>query len=205
MNSVRYLRPALPLAAVLLCGLLTSCSGGSGSPSPSPSPAARAAKASPKPTAKTAMRTTAPSQLCTVLDLATARKVLTGLRYSPEVSPNKGAAPDACSYATGDGKTLLSLSPTTRPYATELTMTHSLIRNPAASGMRDVQVQEISGLGQAAFKESAYAIQQRQTITWVVWRSGSKSWVLSLAQITATDSPSRLVPVAQQIAPRLPR
>lgn len=125
--------------------------------------------------------------------------------YSPQVAPGQGTAPDECSYATTDGTSVLVLAPTSRPYETEVSMTHSLLRDPAASGMSNVKVQELSGLGQAAFLESAYAVQQQQTITWLVWRSGSHSWVLSLAEVTATSAPGRLVPVAQQITAQLPR
>jgi hypothetical protein len=69
--------------------------------------------------------------------------------------------------------------------------------------MSNVKVRELSGLGQAAFLESAYAVQQ-QTITWLVWLSGSHTWVLSLAEVTPTDAPGRLLPVTQQLTPQLP-
>ena len=195
MNPTRHLRPVKPLAIALLCGLLAACTGGGSSSAKSSS----AATASPSKTAL-AMKTAAASPLCAVLDLTTAGEVLTSPQYSPELEPAKGTAPNECSYATSGGQSLLSFAPTSRPYATEVAAVHSVLKDPAASGMSSVRIQDVSGLGQAAFEESAYMTQAQQTLTWVVWRSGTRTWVLSLAQITATDAPSRLLSVAKQIS-----
>ncbi|WNM35770.1 hypothetical protein RKE30_38140 [Streptomyces sp. Li-HN-5-11] len=191
--SRRFLRAAVPL---LLGGLLTSCTGSSRSAGANPS----AVPPAPTPAA---VKTAVPSRLCAALDLTTARKVLADLQHSPQVAPQQGAAPDACSYATSSGEVVLTLSPASRPYATELAVAHKVAGDLASSGMRDVRVKKITGLGRAAFEETGYLTEQH--MTYVIWLSGTRSWVLGLAEAVKTDASSQLVPVAQQIAPRLPR
>ena len=93
----------------------------------------------------------------------------------------------------------------TRSYDEELALARTLVRDPASSGMRDVRLTEVAGIGQAAFSESGYVLQQQQNIAYVVWRSGSRAWVLTLAEAARTGNSSRLGSVAKQIDPRLPR
>jgi hypothetical protein len=209
MNLSSFRRAAVPAAGAVLCGLLASCTSGSGSPAAGPTGVASAtpvATASPTASASVSptMKTAPPSQLCTVLDLAAARKVLADLRLAPQVDPNTGKAPEACSYASGDGLTMLTLTPATRSYDVELSLAHGLVRAPGAAGMRNVQVKETAGLGQAAFSEAGYLVQQRQNITYVVWRSRSRTWVLTLAEAGEPKNAGRVVPLARQISPRLP-
>lgn len=209
MNLRRFPRAALPaVAGVALCGLLTSCTGDNASPatdsvqqpaaSPTPAPSASAS-------ASASVKTLPKSRLCTALDLTAARKVRAELHPAPQVGPNKGTAPDGCTYATADGTALLTLTPTTRSYDAELAAAHSLVRDPSSAGMRDVHVTEVPGLGQAAFSERGYVVQQAQNIAYLVWRDGSRSWVLTLAETDGTKGTDQLVPLAREITPRLPR
>lgn len=206
MNPRRLSRTALAAAGTVLCALLTSCSGGDTATTAAPqSPAPQVATASPAPTATPKVKTAPSSQLCAVLDLTAARTVRTDLRSSPRVAPNKGKATDACSYAAADGTALLTLNPGARSYDKERSAAHSLVGDPASAGMSGVRVDEVAGLGQAAFGESGHLVQQKQDIAYVVWRSNSRVWVLTLAEAGGVKGADRLVPLARRIAPRLPR
>lgn len=78
------------------------------------------------------------------------------------------AAADSCSYASGDGRTLLTLAPSIRSYAAEASASHSLVSDPASAGMRDVKVSEVTGLGQGAFSETTQVLQPQQNVAYVV-------------------------------------
>ncbi|WP_369171269.1 hypothetical protein AB5J49_26700 [Streptomyces sp. R28] len=212
MHPRRLPRTVLPAAAALLCGLLASCSSGSASPAAagtSPTGAAQVTTVSPDPAATPSVnsspKTLPPSRLCAVLDRSAARQVLTDPKQAPRVAPNKGTAPDSCSYTSGDGTAMLTLNPSTRSYAAELSAAHSLVRDPASAGMRDVKVTEVDGLGQGAFSETTQVLRPRQNVAYVVWRAGSRTWVLTLAETAGAKGADRLVSLARQITPRLPR
>ncbi|MFF4356984.1 hypothetical protein [Streptomyces sp. NPDC001604] len=203
----RLSRTALPAAAAVLCGLLTSCSTGSASPvaaSAPPSRAAQGTSSSPAPTVDSSPKTLPPSRLCRVLDESAARLVLTAPKQAPRVAPNKGTAPDSCSYASGDGTAMLTLNPSARSYEAEVSASHNLVRDPASAGMRDVKATEVTGLGQGAFRETAQVLQPPQNVAYVVWRAGSRTWVLTLAETAGATDADRLVSLARQITPRLP-
>ncbi|PIM73060.1 hypothetical protein CTU88_04405 [Streptomyces sp. JV178] len=161
---------------------------------------------SPDPTGSPSVRTLPPSRLCTVLDRSAARQVLTGPRQAPRVAPAKGTAPESCSYTSGDGSAMLTLNPATRSYAAERSAAHSLVLDPEPAGMRGVQITAVDGLGQAAFRESAQVVNPAQNVTFVVWRSGSRTWVLTLAEPRGRTTPGAdsLVELARRITPRLP-
>ncbi|KOV64375.1 hypothetical protein ADL01_27905 [Streptomyces sp. NRRL WC-3618] len=214
----RLSRAALPAATAVLCGLLASCSGSGSSTSPaavtsptaSPSTATSTAgqvttvSPSAAPSAAASVRTLPPSRLCAVLDEAAARLVLTDPLPAPRVAPGKGTAPDSCSYASGDRTALLTLSPSTRSYDAERAASRSLVGDPASAGMRDVKVTEVTGLGQAAFSETTEVLQPPQSVDFVVWKAGSRVWVLTLAQPAgAKDGADGLVTLARRITPRL--
>ncbi|NUP42999.1 MAG: hypothetical protein HOY76_39775 [Streptomyces sp.] len=204
----RLPRTALPAAAALLCALLASCSSGSGSAGASPTGAAATASVSPgpalTPSVTSSPKTLPPSRLCTVLDESTARQVLTAPKQAPRVAPGSGTALDSCSYASGDGSALLTLNPSARSYDAEVSASHNLVRDPASAGMRDVKVTEVTGLGQGAFRETVQVLQPPQNVAYVVWRAGSKTWVLTLAETEGATDADRLVSLARQITPRLP-
>lgn len=202
---------ALPAAAALLCALLASCSPGSASPAAagaSPSGASRVTTASPgpavTPSVTSSPKTLPPSRLCSVLDRSTARRVLTEPKQAPRVAPGNGTAEDSCSYASGGGSALLTLNPSTRSYEAEVAASRNLVRDPASAGMRDVKVTEVTGLGQGAFRETVHVLQPPQSVAYVVWRAGSRAWVLTLADTAGTADADRLVSLARQITPRLP-
>ncbi|WP_405767619.1 hypothetical protein [Streptomyces sp. NBC_01538] len=210
----RLSRAALPAATAVLCGLLVSCSGSSSSTSPaavtsptaSPSSAGQVTTVSPSavPSAAASVRTLPPSRLCAVLDRTAARLVLTDPLPAPRVAPGKGTAPDSCSYASGDRTALLTLTPSTRSYDAERAASRSLVGDPASAGMRDVKVTEVTGLGQAAFSETTEVLQPPQSVDFVVWKAGSRVWVLTLAQPAgAKDGADGLVTLARRITPRL--
>ncbi|WP_031475557.1 hypothetical protein [Streptomyces bicolor] len=206
MNLRRSVRAALPATAVALCALLTSCTSDNASSAPDP---AQHSAASPTPVSapSPSVRTLPPSRLCTAFDLTAARKVRPDLQPATQVDPNKGTAPDVCSYANADGTALLSLTPATRSYDAELSAAHSLVKDPSSAGMRDVRVTEVSGLGQAAFSERGYVVEQAQNIAFLVWRNGARVWVLTLAETGGSNGSKgtdQLVPLARQITPRLP-
>ena len=200
-----------PAAVALLCALLASCSSGSTSPAASgasPAGAAQATTVSPgpavAPSVTSSPKTLPPSRLCAVLDRSAARQVLTDPRLVPRVAPGKGTAPDSCSYVSGNGMNLLTLNPSARSYDAEVSASHSLVRDPASAGMRDVKATAVTGLGQSAFRETAVVLQPRQNVAYVVWRAGSKTWVLTLAETGGAKAADRLVSLARQITPRLP-
>ncbi|QNP75209.1 hypothetical protein IAG44_41265 [Streptomyces roseirectus] len=171
---------ALPAAVAVLCGLLASCAGAAPS---------------------AADRVTAPSasRLCDVLDAATARQVLT----APVPAPR--AALDSCSYASADRTSLLTLSSSSRSYDAEVTAARGLAGDPASAGMRVVRSAEVTGLGQAAFSETAEVFQPPQRVALVVWRASSRVWVLTLARpADGRDDAERLVRVARRLDARLP-
>ncbi|NUR03724.1 MAG: hypothetical protein HOY79_46605 [Streptomyces sp.] len=207
----RLPRTALPAAAALLCAVLASCSSGSASPAAagaSPAGAAQVKTVSPGPAATPSVtsspRTLPPSHLCTVLDHSAARQVLTDPKQAPRLAPGTGTALDSCSYASGDGTALLTLNPSARSYDAEVSASHNLVRDPASAGMRDVKVTEVHGLGQGAFRETVQVLQPQQNVAYVVWRAGSKTWVLTLAETDKATDADRLVSLARQITPRLP-
>lgn len=200
---MRHLRFAATATCAVLCGLLTACAGGSPAPvagSTTPAPAV-SPSAEPSPSVKIAPT----SALCAALDLSAAQTVSASLQASPRVAANQGDTPDACSYASADGSALLTLAPAMRSYDEELALARTLVRDPASSGMRDVRVQEVAGIGQAAFSESGYVLQQQQNLAYVVWRSGSRAWVLTLADAAHAGDLGRLGSVAKQIGQRLPQ
>ncbi|WP_225097457.1 hypothetical protein [Streptomyces sp. CoH27] len=207
MHPRRLPRTALPAAAAILCGLLASCSTGSASPAAggtSPARAPQVSSVSLAPTVNSSPKTLPPSRLCTVLDQSAAGLVLTAPKQAPRVAPNKGTAEDSCSYASGDGAALLTLNPSARSYETEISAAHSLVRDPASAGMSDVKVTEVDGLGQGAFSESAEVLQPRQSVAYVVWRAGSRTWVLTLALPAGSEGGVvQLVPLARKLTPRL--
>ncbi|WP_327404577.1 hypothetical protein OG194_33895 [Streptomyces sp. NBC_01288] len=179
----RLFRAAAGSLTVLACGLLAACDSTAHA---TPSAAATAAIAAPSPTPS--VKTLPPSQLCTVLTAGVARRIVPDARLAARVSPNKGAAPDVCDYTSADGRSTLSLTPASRTYAAELSAAHNLAANPSSAGMRDVQVDAVSGLGRQAFRETAYQTQAKQQLTFVVWKAGSRNWVLTYA--TAANTPS---------------
>ncbi|MEV6948946.1 hypothetical protein AB0N07_44955 [Streptomyces sp. NPDC051172] len=207
----RLPRTAAAAAVALLCAVLASCSSGSASPAAagaSPTGAAPVTTVSPGPAATPSVtsspKTLPASRLCTVLDGATARRVLTAPKQAPRVAPGNGTALDSCSYASGDGSALLTLNPSARSYDAEVSASHNLVRDPASAGMRDVKVTEVTGLGQGAFRETVQVLQPPQNVAYVVWRGGSRTWVLTLAETAGATDADRLVSLARQITPRLP-
>ncbi|SHI17634.1 hypothetical protein [Streptomyces sp. 3214.6] len=209
----RLPRTALPTAAAVLCGLLASCSTGSASPTAagaSPTGTGQVTTISPDPAVTPSVtsspKTLPPSRLCTALDQSAARQVLTDPQQAPRVAPNKGTAPDSCSYTSGDQTAMLTLNPSARSYDAELSAAHSLVRDPASAGMRDVKVTELTGLGQGAFSETVQVVRPKQNVTYVVWRAASKTWVLTLADTDSSKAQGTdgLVEVARRVTPQLP-
>ncbi|WP_033284242.1 hypothetical protein [Streptomyces sp. NRRL F-525] len=199
----RLFRAAAGSLTVLACGLLAACDSTAHS-----TPAAAAATSAPSPTPS--MKTLPPSKLCTVLTKGVAERLITDARLAARVSPNKGAAPDVCDYTSADGRSTLSLTPASRTYAAELSAAHNLAANPTSAGMRDVRVDTVDAVGRQAFRETAYQTQAKQQLTFVVWNTGSRNWVVTLA----TDAPSETTPttaphdtvvqVARSITGKLP-
>lgn len=212
MNPRRLPRAVLPAAAAVLCALLASCSSGSASPaSPAPpSAASQVSTVSPAPSVSPSAKTLPPSRLCSAFDKSAARQVLTDPKQASRVAPGKGEAPDSCGYTSGDGSAMLTLTPSARSYAAELSAAHSLVRDPVAAGMRDVKVTEVDGLGQAAFRETAQVIKPPQDVAFVVWRAGSRTWVLTLAESRSSSGSGKaqdtdaLLESARRLTPRLP-
>lgn len=203
--NLRYSRRAVVQASgVILCGVLTGCTGGGERPAAAPEPTTITSP-TPEASAPPSVKTAPTSKLCEILDLATAQSISANLRFAPLVAPDQGTAADACTYAADDGTSVLSLGPTSRPYETELEMARGLVRDPASGGMGSARVEPVTGLGQEAFSESVVVLEPRQNVTYVIWRSGSATWVLSLAEVDKTDFADRLVPAAQRFSPRLPQ
>ncbi|WP_030595647.1 hypothetical protein [Streptomyces fulvoviolaceus] len=204
----RLLRAAAGSATVLAFGLLTACSATTHStPSAADGTTAPTAGASPAGS----MKTLPPSRLCTTaLTTGAAQQLIADPRLQTRLSPNKGDAPDGCSYAAADGQSTLALTPASRAYKAELSAAHALSADPASAGMRDVRVDPVSDLGRQAFRETSYQIQARQHITFVVWNSGTRTWVLTFATTAdtsatpATVSDDKVVQVARSITAKLP-
>ncbi|TDB71318.1 hypothetical protein [Micromonospora sp. KC721] len=159
--------------------------------------------------APAAGRTYPPSPLCHALDLAAAQRISPSLKFSAQLMPQQGEAPDACSYAADDGTLLLSLASTSRPYETEVEIAAGLVRDPKASQMKSASVRPLESLGVGAFAEVQVPEGPPQTVTFVVWQPSHhvhRGWVLSLAQAgtTTADHSAELFRLAQSIHLRLP-
>lgn len=203
--SLRLFPPAIvPMIGAILAVLLTSCANESPATVPTTAPTTTASRV-PEEAGPPSVRTLPPSSLCLAFDLAAAQTVSANLRFTPQAGTDQGAAADACTYTNEDGTAVLSLAPATRPYDTELALAHDVERDPGSSGMTGVRVETVTGLGQAAFSETGVVVKPQQNITYVVWRSGSRAWVLSLAEVEKTDLTGRVAPLARQISPRLPQ
>ncbi|MET7567973.1 hypothetical protein ABZT04_05640 [Streptomyces sp. NPDC005492] len=187
----RPLRAAVAgsITVIAALGLLTACGS-----------TTHSAKAVPAGSVKTA----APSPLCTALTPAAAERLIADARATIQAAPDKGRAPDVCGYAAADGTATLSLSPASRAYDTELSAAHDLRAHPSSAGMRDVGVDPVDDLGRHAFRETAYQIQARQHLTFVVWTTGARTWVLTLGTATSTASHDKVVQVARSITAKLP-
>lgn len=201
----RLLRAAAGSLTVLACGLLAACDGTAHS---TPS-AAAGTTAAPSPTPS--MKTLPPSQLCTVLMVSIAERIVPDARLAARVSPNKGTAPDVCDYTSADGRSTLSLTPASRTYAAEVSAAHDLAAHPSSAAMSDVRVDTVSGLGRQAFRETAYQTQAKQRLTFVVWNTGTRDWVLTLATVTPTPTSPTTAPdtdtvvrAARSITAKLP-
>ncbi|KPI05884.1 hypothetical protein OK074_4374 [Actinobacteria bacterium OK074] len=210
----RLFRAVAGSVTVLAFGLLTACSGGTTHSTQSAAggttPSAAAIAPTPTPTPTASLKTLPPSHLCTALTTGAAKQLIADARLMPRVSPNKGAAPEMCSYADAVGKSTLSLTSSSRTYATELSAAHNLSADPGSAGMRDVRVTTVGDLGGRAFRETAYQVQAQQSITFVVWNVGTRTWVLTFATTasgtTTADSTSgdKVVQVARAITAKLP-
>lgn len=130
------------------------------------------------------MKTLPPSRLCAVLSADAARRLVPGARFTAQVAPDQGSAPDVCTYASADAS--VSLTPATRPYAAELAAAHSLRADPAPAQMSGVTVDEVTGLGKRAFRETAFQTETRQRVTFTVWEAGARAWVLTYAVAVGT-------------------
>jgi hypothetical protein len=199
MKVRRLSRAAAGSITVIAFGLLTACSTTTHS-----TPAASAG------TAAASVKTAPPSRLCTALTAAAAKQLIADARPTAQISPDKGDAPDVCGYAAADGQSMLSLTPATRAYAAELSAAHDLSANPAPAGMRDVRVTPLTHLGRQAFRETAYQLQTRQHITFVVWDAGTRTWVLTFGTTANTSktpptvSDDKAVRLARSLTPKLP-
>jgi len=203
----RFSRVAAGSIATLAFGLLTAC----GTTTHSTPPATAGTHAAAAADAAGSVKTAPPSRLCAALTADAARRLVAGARLTTQVSPDKGDAPDVCSYADARGASMLSLTPASRAYDAELSAAHDLRTNPAPAGMRDVRIDPVSYLGRRAFRETAYQVKARQHITFVVWNSAARTWVLSFATTadTASTAPTgvaddKVVRVARSITARLP-
>ncbi|MFK0282201.1 hypothetical protein ACIQVL_17265 [Streptomyces sp. NPDC090499] len=197
----RFSRAAAGSVAVIACAVLSACGATADS---TPSAAGTAVPGAVK------MKTLPASRLCTVLTKDVAERLVADARFTAQVGPDKGDALDVCDYAAADGKATVSLTPATRTYAGELSAAHALRTNPASAGMRDVRVETVSGLGRTAFRETAYQTQAGQQLTFVVWDSGARTWVLTFAATAdtpttpATASDDKVVRTARSITAKLP-
>ncbi|WP_406443302.1 DUF3558 domain-containing protein [Streptomyces sp. NBC_01613] len=207
MMERRFFRAAAGSIAVFAVAALTACSATTHS-----TPSAAGGTTAPVTATSSAgsMKTLPPSRLCTALTTGAAKQLIADPRLQTRVSPNKGDAPDGCSYAAADGTSTLALTSASRTYDAELSAAHDLSANPASAGMRDVRVDPVSNLGRQAFRETSYQIQARQHITFVVWHSGAGTWVLTFATTADTSTPpttasdDKLVQVARSITTKLP-
>ncbi|MFM9610660.1 hypothetical protein [Streptomyces niveiscabiei] len=175
----RFSRAAAGVLAVFACALLSACDSASSSATP-------AAAASPAPSPSPSMKTLPPSRLCAVLSADAARRLVPGARFTAQVAPDQGSAPDVCAYTSADGDASVSLTPATRPYAAELAAAHSLRADPAPAQMSGVTVDAVTGLGTRAFRETAFQTETRQRVTFTVWEAGARAWVLTYAVAAAT-------------------
>lgn len=202
----RLFRAAAGSLTVLACGLLAACDSTAHSTQSAAATTVTTTAPSPTPSVKTLP----PSQLCTVLTTGVAQRIVPDARFAARVSPNKGAAPDVCDYTSADGSSTLNLTPASRTYAVELSAAHNLSANPSSAGMRDVQVDTVSGLGRQAFRETAYQTQSKQRLTFVVWNAGSRNWVMTYATAASTSaapatvSDDKVVGAARSITAKLP-
>ncbi|MFI9330951.1 hypothetical protein ACIGZJ_25820 [Kitasatospora sp. NPDC052868] len=64
---------------------------------------------------------------------------------------------------------------------------------------------EAAEVGRGASSESDQFLRQRRSIACLVWHSGSRIWVLTLAEASGTIDPGRLGPLTARIGPRLPQ
>ena len=204
----RLLRAAAGSITVIAFGLLTACSATTHSTTPA-ADGTTAPVADPSPAGS--MKTLPPSRLCTTaLTTGAAKQLIADPRLQTRLSPAKGDAPDGCSYAAADGKSTLALTPASRAYDAELSAAHDLSADPASAGMRDVRVDPVSDLGRHAFRETAYQVQAGQNITFVVWNSGARTWVLTFATTADTSTTPATVPddkvvrTARSITAKLP-
>ncbi|GAA3827489.1 hypothetical protein GCM10022403_071000 [Streptomyces coacervatus] len=203
----RFSRVAAGSIAALAFGLLAACSTPTHS---TPSADGGTAAAVAGTGAAGSVKTAPPSQLCTALTAGAAKRLIADARLTARVGPDKGEAPDICGYTSADRTSTLSLTPASRAYDAELSAAHNLSAHPASAGMRDVRVDPVSGLGRRAFRETAYQIQARQHITFVVWNSGARTWVLTFATTAdtrtkpATVSDDKVVRVARSVTAKLP-
>jgi len=198
----RSLRAAAGSFTVIAFGLLTACTATTHS-TPSAADGTTAPVPSTSPSAS--MKTLAPSRLCTTaLTTGAAKRLIADPLLQTRLSPNKGEAPDGCSYVAADGKSTLALTPASRTYKAELSAAHALSADPDSAGMRDVRVDAVSGLGRQAFRETAYQTQAGQHITFVVWDAGTGTWVLTFATTADPVSDDKVVQVARSLTAKLP-
>ncbi|MEV6478805.1 hypothetical protein [Streptomyces sp. NPDC051576] len=190
----RPLRAAVAgsITVIAALGLLTACGSTTHHSTPSAAPVAGA------------VRTAPPSHLCTALTPAAAERLITDARPTIQAAPDKGRAPDVCGYAAADGTATLSLTPASRAYDTELSAAHDLRAHPSSAGMREVRVDPVGDLGRHAFRETAYQIQARQHLTFVVWTTGARTWVLTLGTAASTEPHDEVAQVARSITAKLP-
>ncbi|MFD4556713.1 hypothetical protein ACFWP5_20775 [Streptomyces sp. NPDC058469] len=82
--------------------------------------------------------------------------------------------------------------------------------------MRDVRVDTVDALGRQAFRETAYQTRAKQRLTFVVWNTRARNWVLPSATATTgtvtSTTPANpttvphdtVVQVARSITAKLP-
>lgn len=203
----RFSHAAAGSITVIAFGLLTACGTASHStPSSAGDTTAAVTDAGPSGPVKTLP----PSQLCTALTADAAKQIIADARPTAQVSPDKGEAPDVCGYASVDGRSMLSVTSASRAYDAELSAAHDLKSDPASAGMRDVRVEAVSDLGRRAFRETAYQVKAGQHLTFVVWNSGARTWVLTFAATAdistrpAPVSDDKVVEAARSISAKLP-
>ncbi|WP_370133042.1 hypothetical protein [Streptacidiphilus sp. EB103A] len=120
-------------------------------------------------------------------------------------APVKGQAPNICLYGNARHNLLLSLMPTSRPYATEAAVARQASTNPSTAQMTSVTVRPVGALGDAAFSERDLTQDGTQAVVFVVWHTGAKSWVLTLSSTAqGPDRTAQTVALAQRLATELP-